>query len=99
MYCSNKFTIHIQVTITGKVRATSLDAFPITIFAFIHLTQVKQNANTSYMVVSNQPEGKAADRYGSQDKVVGENQLNTLDSIAAAPAADQGRRLKMLTLT
>lgn len=90
------FIHYSQVEITGKVKATSMDAFPVTVYAFIHLTQVKQNGKKSYVVVADNPAAQAADGNGSQGKVNGDGKLHTLDSESASKT--EGPFLKMLTL-
>lgn len=62
----------------GTIDATGKSYYPTIAYAFVHLTQVEIDGRESFNVISNSPEGEAADANGSQKNVAGGGNLDIL---------------------
>lgn len=83
-------TDNTTITITGDIEAVGQSYVPVQAFAFVHLTQVSLNEKVSFNAVANQPDGKAADKDGSQKDVSGTGKLNVLGGGEAASFKSAG---------
>ena len=64
--------------IKGTIEAEGLSYVPTEAYLWVHLTQVSLNGKENFTAIASKPDGKAADKDGSQKNVTGSGSLNVI---------------------